>query len=425
MALRREALAVDDANHLLIGSEYLVPPAPRADGQPQRYPVTYYPATRSVADATLIDLAPGEDRTGVDVQLRPLPVRRITGAVHASADTERPRVVRLMPAGSELMGAGHEAAVALVGRGGAFTFLNVPDGRYTILAGPATTSYSFSPSGSPFADAMQFGSLLMSDGLSMRSVTSAPRGTSLLTFATAAKGQAGRSGVEVSGADLNGVVVRLGGVSLSGRVVIDRSVEAGRKAYFDVLAEPAGGDVSPSEARGRVEMNDPTLSFTIDGLVPGDYVFRLSGTGDIIKAVMWEGTDYSATPFTVTPAQDVSGIVVTITRQVARLRGTVRDAQGRPAPRAAVMCFPVEPAQWRRYGAQTPRLRSVPTDTAGGFEIPSMPAGEYYMLAVDEPLGDRWRDAAFLESAASRATRVSVDWGETRTQHLTVVAITP
>jgi hypothetical protein len=172
-------------------------------------------------------------------------------------------------------------------------------------------------------------------------------------------------------------------------------------------------------------MNDPTLSFTIDGLVPGDYVFRLSGTGDIIKAVMWEGTDYSATPFTVTPAQDVSGIVVTITRQVARLRGTVRDAQGRPAPRAAVMCFPVEPAQWRRYGAQTPRLRSVPTDTAGGFEIPSMPAGEYYVLAVDEPMGDRWRDSAFLESAASRATRVSVDWGETRTQHLTVVAITP
>jgi hypothetical protein len=331
-----------------------------------------------------------------------------------------------MPAGSELMGAGHEAAVALVGRDGAFTFLNVPDGRYTILAGPGTTSYSFSPFGSPLATAMQFGSVLMSDGLRMQAVTPAPRGTYVLTLGSATKGQGqtGRAVIDVTGEDVRGVVVRLSGVSLSGRVVLDRPVATGRKAYFDVLAEPAGGDAAPSEARGRIEMIDPMLSFFIDGLLPGDHVFRLSGTSEIIKSVLWEGKDYSATPFPVT-SQDLSGIVITITTEVAELRGTVRDAQGRPAARAAVMCFPVDSAQWRRYGTQSARLRSTPTRTEGEYVIPSMPAGDYYVLAVDEALGDHWRDAAFLERAASRATRVSVDWGEVRTQPLTVVAITP
>jgi hypothetical protein len=144
----------------------------------------------------------------------------------------------------------------------------------------------------------------------------------------------------------------------------------------------------------------------------------------IIRSVIWQGQDYSGRPFVVTPGQDVSAVVVTTTWQIARLQGTVRDAQGRPATRGAVMCFPVDPAGWRRYGVQPTRLRSVATNTAGTFDIGGLPGGDYYLLAVDESLAAAWRDAAFLESAVVHATRVSLAWGETRAIDLTIARLT-
>ena len=52
-----------------------------------------------------------------------------------------------------------------------------------------------------------------------------------------------------------------------------------------------------------------------------------------------------------------------------------------------------------------------------------MPAGEYYVVAVPAARRDAWRDPQFLEKLASVATRVTVGWGETKTQDLVLQTV--
>jgi hypothetical protein len=88
------------------------------------------------------------------------------------------------------------------------------------------------------------------------------------------------------------------------------------------------------------------------------------------------------------------------------------------------MYFPVEPDRWQRYGPQPDRLNSVPATPTGVYGIFRLPAGDYHVVAVQEGLAGAWKDPAFLEAAARVATRITVGWGETRVQDLTLTTIT-
>ena len=90
-----------------------------------------------------------------------------------------------------------------------------------------------------------------------------------------------------------------------------------------------------------------------------------------------------------------------------------------PAVQTAVVYFPADPSYWRRYGRQPERIRSVAV-RLGRYVVPDVPAGDYFLVAVEEGLGPDWTEPAFLEAAAKVATRVSLDWGETKIQDLTV-----
>ena len=53
----------------------------------------------------------------------------------------------------------------------------------------------------------------------------------------------------------------------------------------------------------------------------------------------------------------------------------------------------------------------------------SIGAGEYYLVAVDKAQIDSWVESRFLTAAAPFAVRLSVRWGDTRTQDLTVAKV--
>jgi hypothetical protein len=55
-----------------------------------------------------------------------------------------------------------------------------------------------------------------------------------------------------------------------------------------------------------------------------------------------------------------------------------------------------------------------------GYQLPRVLAGEYYLLAVDAGVQDAWQDPRFLAAASAVATRVSLDWGATSVQNLTL-----
>jgi hypothetical protein len=112
--------------------------------------------------------------------------------------------------------------------------------------------------------------------------------------------------------------------------------------------------------------------------------------------------------------------VVLVTTRSASVSGSVRDARGLPSDHAAVICFPEEPARWRRYGLQPARLKAVAATSDGTFRLTGLPAGNYRLIAVDAERIDAWKDPAFLERAASLATRVTLDCDGTVTQSLTL-----
>jgi hypothetical protein len=410
----------DPAVHLIV--EPGAPPlVPRAEGRPQAYPITFHPSARSLATAAAVDLAAGEERAGVDVQLRPSIVSRLSGRVEGPPDAVANLVLRLMPAGSENLTNGHEAATAVVGADGRFTMLNVPDGDYVLLANRFVAGYTYSASSGSLGDRLPPPPVPLGiTGESASAVFSAPTGTMFWLFSQGGPTAfSGRTAVNVAGADRTDVVVRLRrGVSLTGRFVVEAAPGLSTRPSLEARAEPAGGEAMLGAPRGRVNPQDPSLAFTIDGLLPGEYLLRTFGGGGWIKSVTWGDKDITQVPLVVED-QDITGVVITTTSQPARVEGVVRDAQGRPASDVVVMHFPVESSQWRRYGVQPPRLRAVPVTSAGAFSL-NLPAGDYYVLAVNDDLSEAWKDPTFLQSAAGLATRVTASWATAATVNLTV-----
>jgi hypothetical protein len=224
--------------------------------------------------------------------------------------------------------------------------------------------------------------------------------------------------VDVAGADRDDVHVQLESpVLLSGRVVIDtpqdRTALEVRSSTLGVVAESAG--VIGSGGRTSVQITGTTMDFAMD-LRPGEYVLRMFGGTGFIKSIVARGREHAGMPIDVTG--DLGGVVVTVTSRPATLEGRVGDRDGGTASHAAVICFPTDPARWRRYGPSPDRLLSVPV-RSGRYEI-SLPGGEYFVIAVDAELADAWKDPAFLEAAAARATRVTVVWGEVGARDLTL-----
>jgi hypothetical protein len=420
LPLRRDpALPLDPAHRLIVGP-YPAPPPLTAGGRPQAYPLTFYPAARTLLEAEAIELRAGEERQAVNLQMRPVPTFTVSGRIDGPPDASGGMTLRLMPAGSERLGQGNEAATALVADDGSFTFLNVPNGSYVLIASGSIAEYTFRPiftvsMNPPSPPGYRMASMTSS------AVMSGPQGTMFTDHAGAGNARfQGRTPVDVDGRDVDDLVVTLhGGATLSGRVVFELSKprEGMRRGVGIIRAEPANGDPGLGQPRWMRRGAEPEDEFTIEGLRPGQYLLR-GLAGPAIKSIVWNGKDYTYTPFDASGGQDITGVVLTFTDQAGTISGTVRDAGGQPATDAAVIYFPAEPAQWTNYGVQPLRLRATMASTTGEYTLRSLPAGDYLLIAVDSELADAWKDPAFLEAASRLATRLSIDWTETKTQDL-------
>ena len=109
-------------------------PAPSEDGNMLGYQTTYHPAATSASQLTVITLSSGEDRTGIDLHLRLVPTVRVSGTVTGPEGPVPNMGVRLLPANFDDFSTdlGLEAAVTATDARGAFTFLGVPAGAYTL-----------------------------------------------------------------------------------------------------------------------------------------------------------------------------------------------------------------------------------------------------------------------------------------------------
>ena len=405
-----------DAGARLAVSRYPLP-APSPDGRRLSYRQTFHPGTPLIGAATAIVVGPGADVGGIDVRLDSVPVARILGRIDGSADAVAGRTLRLLAEGTEDLGDGSEAATAISTPDGSFTFVHVPAGTYWIDARRAVTQFELGGGSSlprPPSPARGW-------SMNNTNVVSGPPDLLVATYLSSNEDAwFGRSRVTVGGQDVQGVAVTLQrGSRIAGRLVWEGTPPA--IAAVQMGAEPANGSPSLGAWRTRIELQAGG-AFSFDGVQPGQYFLRLTGSSWAIKSITHGGRDYTYVPLEASAGRDFNDVIVTMIEKAGALAGSVRDRNGAAATAAAVMAFPAEREQWTHFGLSPPRFKSAQTST-GSFSIGGLPGGEYFVLAIDVALADAWQDPAFLERAAPLATRVAVGWGDARTVDLVVARI--
>jgi protocatechuate 3,4-dioxygenase beta subunit len=374
----------------LAPGEYVVSAQPRAEGEgpmrgafqrmmgggppeevevPSGYAPTYYPGTTMASDAGRVTLDVSQEVAGIDLALLQVPFARVSGRVTAaSGSPPRSGIVALQTEG---VTAGPRGALnARLESDGAFSISSVPPGRYRLVA-----------------------RAVPADG-----------DAQLLATQT----------VTVSGVDVSGLSLALGaGAELAGTVVAEGS---GRGAGFD-LSEVRVTVRSPGQQQpfgGAAAANpSPEGAFVVRGISAGPQLVTVARLprGWSLKHVLLGGRDVADAPIDVRGTERMTGAVVVLTDRTTEVSGTVRDSRGNPSVEATVVFFPADSDYW---GPASRRISAVRPDQTGQFVARGLPAGDYFVAAVEVVEQGEWFDPQFLEALRSGAQRVSLADGDVK-----------
>ena len=388
---------------------------PTGDGLPSIvYPTTYYPGAPAAREATLLTLRSGEEKTGVDISMRPVPAVKVSGVVVRPDGPAAHYAVELEAADHSVVSFGSDnlAPVTATDPGGAFLFPSVPAGNYTLrvtrmpasLAERNTTTTVLQGGGGAVS------TVISSSGSS----TTAPLPTEPSWWATLP--------LQVGRRDITGLQVPLQeGARFSGRVEFDGTrarPEEDQLRRANIMIVPADGTTISGNRPAYVEADG---RFTTIGVPGGRYTLRVASilSGWTFKSAMYQGRDIADRPLDVS-SSDVQGIVVTFTDRPPSLTGTVRGPS-RPDPEASVVVFPTDPTLWG-VSASARRTRITRVAKDGAFTVTGLPPGAYYVLAIPGELAADVNDPRFLEACSREATQVDLDDGSRKAQDLRTIS---
>jgi len=385
---------------LLAGRNATAPPPTPTESY--AFQTEFYPGVERPDQALPIALGPGEQRLAVHFQLRAVPAHAISGVVVGPDGPRSGQLLRLIADGADDAGLGTETAATVTGAGGGFTLLDVPAGAYTLHA----MSLDAVPGVNPAADSAR-----------PSADANAP-----------ALGATGSVPVAVYDADVGDVIVTVQrAATISGRVALDGQDPPPPE---DALAGMTLELLPESRAIGGavVAAIDRSLDFSFHGLAPGAYYLRVgapppgwfvasirAGNRDLLNQPIILGLGLGPGPG---PGDDASDVVVTLTARPSSVRGTVRDWRGIVVSGATVLALPARAADVDEMNPD--RLREVRAATSGVFALDGLPAGDYDLVALADPVGDNWQDPAWIDTLRPRAVRVSVKDAERQTIDLRV-----
>ena len=352
------------------------PPPPDND-RLSIYPPTFYPAATSALESIAISVRSGDDREGIDLQLRPARTVRVSGVLNGPADMLAMRRLRLVPVDNDLLDRAHPTTST--DASGAFVFPAVAAGEYSLR----TTLRANEGRGDPAR------ALLWAD-----------------------------QPISVNRDDLDELVVPLRpGLIVSGNLAFDGT--SSRPGGVDlmrtrIVIERAKTGVPGSEPAASVVVDD-TGQFSTSGLPAGSYFVRVTDSpiGWMFKRAMYNGRDLSEHPTEV--HDDLAGISIEFTDRWTGLRGIVTTPIGQIDSGALVLLFPTDSSRWRTYTPGARRMRSARVSPDGEFSFASIPVGDYYVAAIGDEEGGNWQDPDFLDVLSRSAMRVTIDDGDQKT----------
>jgi hypothetical protein len=388
-----------------------IPPPVGADAKVFAYPTLFFPAAPSIAKAELITVVSGDERTGVDLQLRPAPMSKVSGLVIGPDGPAANMALHLVPAESESGPMEPDAATTLTDRNGAFTLLGVPPGQY-LLRTTKVPRPVFPNTGTTTIIQTGTGGMMMSTLGGGEPPAPPPMPADPTLWAEVP--------LSVGRADVTDLTIPLRtGLRVSGRVEFDGTKEkpAGTAlTRMVIMLEPVEGRGPTTPPGGQL---DAGLQFKTYGVPAGKY-FVQSGIpppGWTFKSAIYQGRDLSEVPLDLESA-DISGVVVTFTDRPTELSGTVQTSSG-VDPSTTVIVFPSDHAAWTNSGpVNRRRVRGTRTGATGAYKLTGLPAGSYYIAAVPEESAAELLDPKFLETLSGTAARVTLDDGERKTQNV-------
>jgi hypothetical protein len=338
------------------------------------YASTYFPGTSTAAQAQRVKLGVAQQASGIDFSLvagRTSTVRgTATSASGLPLGGETVTMMREIGGPTMWMGSAVAVGSTKVAGDGSWTLSNIPPGEYRL------------------------------------SVRAAARGND--------PAQEGQVTLTVAGVDVEGLALVAGaGGTVRGEVVTD-----------DGSPLPAGFDrmqVRPPftpNARMMISVLHPDNgrvqsdgSFEVQGVL-SDTVLSIGPlTGEwTLKAIEVEGRDMADLPLPIEHDKTLSGVRVVLTTRPTTIRGALRDERQNPAE-GTVIIFAEDSAKWRE-GSRT--IRATRLDQRGLFTFKGLPAGDYFLVALDSVQEGQWYDPEFLEGLKGRARRIAIADAESK-----------
>ena len=367
----------------------LLPTSIRSDGRVVGYPSTYHPSASGLTSATAIDVNAGDDRTGIDVDLRPVTMSRVSGTLVGPGGPEAGIEVALIPAFAvnQTIERTHGTISTTSDATGAFAFVAVPAGQYRLRAWRRPQIL-----------------VIGRDPL--------PPDATLWSEAR----------VVVGDAVIEDLTVTLQpGATVSGRIRFEGSAPLPNPVQLQtplsVAFEPPWFLAFGARMAARVT---PAFEFLTQGLPPGRYFANLpnnftnslSARGWHFESVRHDGKDLTCTPL-VLDGRPVTDIDILFSDQRSGLSGAVLDASGRPSPDAAVVVMPADYRAWIDDGLSPLATYSAIPTQRGEYELPVRP-GDYLVAVVDDVVLVRWPEAAAIDAIAATAAKVTIARGELR-----------
>jgi hypothetical protein len=181
--------------------------------------------------------------------------------------------------------------------------------------------------------------------------------------------------------------------------------------------------LSPTERPGlSIRAEVEAQQFVFRRIPIGKYQLEAVSTGDVkywLRSVEIGGRNMLGMPIAIDGTSvDVFDAAVIVSTGFADLRGTVRDADGKPNSDYWVVTIPIAP-HFAYVGS--PHLKRTRPATDGQFDFRQLPAGEYVVAMFGDSESD-WQHPAVLDRLRKFGVKVTLPRGGLLTQDLRIAA---